>query len=106
MDELNFGTLPKDRGILHARRIVRRPKRDGLVNQHDGNQMLKADVRDLSIVDNRCLGGRDADDDLLHLFRAELMTLEQGVQGVEGRLNRRADRPFLDVGPRDFVPLA
>ncbi len=68
--------------------------------------MLQADVWDLAVVDDGRFVGGDADDDALHLIGIEVVLLDQDLEGVERRLNRRADGPLLDVGPRDLVALA
>ena len=51
-DELHLGALAQHRRVLHARLVVRRLERRGLVEQHHGDHVLQADVRHVAIVDD------------------------------------------------------
>src|SRR6266852_2216818 len=62
-------------------------------------------IGECELHDGGFVGGQ-LDVDLLHLRSVEGMLLAQNFEGVEGRLDGRADRPALDVGARDFVALA
>ena len=59
-DELNLGALAKDRGVAHARVIVRGAKGRGLIEEHDGEHILQADVGNVAVVDDRGFVGGDA----------------------------------------------
>ena len=105
-DELYFGALLQDRGILHARLVVRSFERRCLVEQHDRDHVLHTNVGHFAIGHQSGFARCDAHGDRLHLVGFERMALEDDFERVERRLDRRADGPFLDVGARDFVALA
>ena len=105
-DELNLGALAKDRGVAHARVIVRGAEGSGLIEEHDGQHVLQADVRDVAVIDDRGFVGGDAHGDLLDLIGLEGMLFAQTFERIEGRLNGRSDGPLFDVGARDLVALA
>ena len=79
---------------------------DGLVDQHHRDQVLQANIRDLAIVDDRRLLSPPARLTSLTWSASKWCRLKQFLQRVERRLDRRADGPFLDVGPGDLVALA
>ncbi len=68
--------------------------------------MLQADVRHLAIVDDARLGVGKTHDDGLHVVGIYRMLFQNVVDGVKRRLDRRSNRPLLDVGPRNLVALA
>src|SRR5216683_963946 len=49
-DDLHFGALPQHRRIFHARFVVHRAEGDGLVQQHDRDHVLQADVRHIAVA--------------------------------------------------------
>ncbi len=94
------------RGVAHARDVVRGLERDGAVDQHHGDHVLQADVGDVAVVHHRGFAGAEPHAHLSHLLGVERPPFQQDLQRVERRLDRRADRPFLDVGADDLVALA
>ena len=102
-DELNFRALTENCWILHARLVVRRLERGGLVNQHHRHHVLEADIRHLAVVHGLGFVDGHSHDDLLHLLGLEGAPLPQDLYGVKWRLDGRSDGPFLDVCPRDLV---
>src|SRR4029077_893881 len=105
VNQFHFGALVQHRRVLHARELVRRFERDGLVDEHDGHQVLEAYIGDFAVVDDGGFVGRHARDHLFHLVGGEMLALDQIVERVERRLNGRADGPLLHVGASDLVAL-
>src|SRR6266851_441684 len=105
-DELHFGALAENRGIVDARGVVGSGKSDSVVEEHNSDHVLQTDVGDFAIVDDGGLVGGQLDVHLVHLRSVEGMLLVDYFDGIEGRLNGRADRPAFDVGARDFVAFA
>ena len=86
--------------------IMDRAERDRLIEEHDGNHVLHANVGHVAIADGIGLVAGDADDNFAHVVRGERALLEETSESVERSLNRRAYCPFLDVGAGDLVSLA
>jgi hypothetical protein len=99
--EPDFRALPEHGGILHARLVVRGTERGCLVDQHDGDHVLDADVRHLAVVD---YGTRaHPHQDLLHLFRVEGMLPQHDFERIERSLDGRSHCPLLDARRCDLV---
>src|SRR6185295_18730342 len=69
--ERDLGALAQDLGVLHARDIVRGVKRHGLVDQHHGDHVLKTDIGNFAVVDNRGLTGAEPYDHLVYTVGVE-----------------------------------
>ena len=105
-NELDLRALAQHGRVLHARFVVRRLERRRLVDQHDRDHVLKTDVGDVAIVHDGGHRRRQPHDEALHVPGLERVALPQDLDRVERSLDRRSDRPLLDVGPGDLVPLA
>ena len=105
-NQLHFGALFEDGGILHARLIVCGFKRSCFVDQHHRDHVLHTNVRHFAIVHQRRFAAGDANRDGLNLIRLEGAPSENVLERVERSLNRRPHGPLLDIGARDFVAFA
>ena len=93
-------------GILHARLVVRRFEGSGLVDDHDGDHVLQANVRHLAVVHRVGPAGGHTHDHLFYLVRLEQEFFQDQLQGIHGRLDRAAGRPAFERGHGDFIALA
>ena len=74
--------------------------------EHHRDHVLQADVGNVPVVDDRADARGEPDDDLLDVVGVERTLPAEVLDRVERRLDRRADRPLLDVGVDDLVSLA
>ena len=65
--------------------------------------MLHADVGHVAVIGGLRALVRDPHHDMFDLFGLDPVRPDEIEQGVEGRLDRRADRPALDVSVHDLV---
>src|SRR5260370_25607067 len=84
-DELHLGALAENRGIAHARVVVGRSEGDGVVQEHDGDHVLQADIGNLAVVDDGGFRGGELYGYRLDLGSVEGALLAQNFEGVEGR---------------------
>src|SRR5207253_2842611 len=74
--------------------------------KHYSHDVLQADVRNFTIVDDGSFICCKPHGQSPHFGGVKRMLLPQNNQGIERRLNRGTHGPFLDVGARHFVALA
>ncbi len=85
---------------------MRGVERGGAVQQHHRHHVLQADVGHVAVVHHRGDRRRHPHAHLAHLIRRKRCAGTDRGHGIERRLDRRADGPFLDVGLGDLVALA
>src|SRR4029434_1582315 len=89
--------------VAHAAYVVRRCKSDVAGDQHDSAHMLYANVGHISVVDGIGALARHSDYDFLDFLPVDALLADEVVQRIEGRLDRRAHGPALDVGMHDVI---
>ena len=82
---------------------MRRLEGDEAVKQHHGAHVLHADVRHVAVVDGVGALVRNTHHQPFDLSGLDLVLADQVEQAVERGLDRRTDRPALDIGVHDFV---
>src|SRR5260221_4211728 len=105
-DELHAAAQLEDRAIAHASRVVRGLESHAAVREHHGAQVLHADIGHMAVVGGVRSEMGDAHDEPLDLPGAYALRADQFQQRIERGLDRRSDRPALDVGVHDLVALA
>src|SRR5260370_22315410 len=105
-DELNFLAFAKDRRIVHTGIIVRGPEGRGLVDQHHGQHILKANVWNLAVIHHTGFVGGNPHSDLLYLIGLEGTLFANVFQLYQGGLNGCSVGPLLVVGANQLVTLA
>ena len=104
--QLDQAAQLQDLSLAHTLLVVRGLEAHGAVGQHHGAQMLHADVGHGAVVRGVRAQMRDAHGEPLDLPGADAVRADQFQQRIERGLDRRADRPALDVGVHDLVALA
>src|SRR5262249_22906016 len=92
--------------VAHAGGVVNAGEGRAAVDDHHGDEVLQADIRNGAVVDDVQPVCRHVDHDAPDLAGAHRRILEQRRNAVEHRLQRRADGPFLDRRVHDLVALA
>ena len=99
----SLGSSGEHRRIVHAFLVMGRTERYGLIEQHDCDQMLKANIRHVSVVDRMCRAGSRSYLDVLYVVCFKRVFLLYAFQCVQRRLDRTSHSPLLQSRLRHCV---